>query len=318
MDLDELVAVQAGLVSRRQLNEMGIDKDRIRNQVRARRWCHRSSRVVSTFTGRLDREQLSWLGVLHAGPDAMIGSLSAAAAQGLRHWDRDLITVWIKDPVHEQPIRGVHFFRTRRPLELLRAPGLTLPTARIEPALLLWGGYETSCRPAFGALAAAVQQRLTTPDRLEQWVDQLRPLRRAKLFRAAIEDIAGGAHSTSEADITRMCRRHGIVPPRRQVPRIDSSGVRRATDCEWDLPADRVLVLEVEGPFHMEIRQWSADKKRHRRLSGPNRVVVSCTAWEVRHESDELARDLLALGAPTVSAGQSSSRGTSRGPERAA
>lgn len=226
MDLEQLAASQHGLVARRQLHPLGIDADRIRNQVQARRWAHRSSRVVSTFTGRLDARQRRWLGVLHAGPGAMVGALTAVSDHGLRGWDRDLVTIWVGDPLHDEAIEGVRFFRTRRPLEMLRGPG-DLPTTRLEPALLLWGAYEAPWRHAFGALAAAVQQGCTTPERLGQWVDQLRPLRRAALFRAALAEIAGGVRSVSEADVARMCRLGGLQLPRRHTPRLDSRGQQR-------------------------------------------------------------------------------------------
>ena len=316
MDLEQLAASQHGLVARRQLQPLGIDADRIRNQVQARRWAHRSSRVVSTFTGRLDARQRRWLGVLHAGPGAMVGALTAASDHGLRGWDRDLVTIWVSDPLHDEPIEGVRFFRTRRPLAMLQGSG-DLPTTRLEPALLLWGAYEAPWRHAFGALAAAVQQGCTTPERLGQWVDQLRPLRRAAHFRAALAEIAGGVRSVSEADVARMCRLGGLQPPRRQTPRLDTAGEQRYTDCEWDLPDGSTLVLEVEGTFHMDVRHWAADKKRQRRLTTRGRHVVSCTSWELRHEPEQLAQDLARLGVPTLP-GRGVGRGASRGPDRAA
>ena len=56
-----------------------------------------------------------------------------------------------------------------------------------------------------------------------------------------------------------------------------------------------ILVLEVDGAFHMEVTQWAADKRRARRISSADRVVLGATAFEVRHEPAEVARDLIAL-----------------------
>lgn len=317
MGLEELAQQQAGLVARRQLLAMGIDGDRVRNQVQARRWMPRSSRVISVFTGRLDGEQRRWLGVLHAGPGAMVGALTAASDHGLRGWDRDDVTIWVREPLHDEPLDGIRFFRTRRPSLLLRSPREGVPTARLEPALLLWAAYDAAWRPAFGALAASVQQGLTTTDRLAPWIDQLRPLRRARLIRSALAEIGTGARSASEADVTRLCRIGGIALPRRQTPRTDAAGSRRYTDCEWDIGGGRVLVLEVEGTFHMELRHWAADKKRQRRLTSADRLVISCTAWELRHEPEELCADLIALGVP-LAPGRGERRGVGREPDRAA
>ena len=47
----------------------------VRNQIAAGRWVALSPTVIGTTTGPLSREQLQWLGVLHAGPAAVLGDL---------------------------------------------------------------------------------------------------------------------------------------------------------------------------------------------------------------------------------------------------
>lgn len=301
-ELTSLISTQAGLVARRQLTRLGVGWDRVDHQIRARRWSERSPRVVSTFTGELTVQQRRWLGVLHAGPRSMIGGLTAAEHLGLRRWRQDAVTVLVDDELSFEPVEGVDFFRSRRSFELLVRPVDGLPTCQLEPAALMWAAYDAPNRAAHAVLASVVQQRLTTPERLLRWIDLLRPLRRAPAFRATLHDVAGGSHSGAELDVLRLCRRNSIRPPDRQRPRLDRAGKRRWTDCEWDLGDGRMLVLEVDGSFHMEVEHWGADKKRARRLTTRHRIVVGCTAYEVRHESDEVARDLIALGVPPVAA----------------
>ncbi len=296
--LDELLTAQCGLVARRQLTRLGLEWERVRNQVAARRWVVLTPRVIGTTTGELTWEQRCWLGVLHAGPHSMLGGLTAASAHGLQGWSRSVVTVLVDDELAFEPVEGVRFFRSRRPFELLRSPRQGVARARLEPAILLWAAYDAPVRAAHGVLAAAVQQRLTTPERLLEWVDQLQPLRRARAFRRTLGDIAGGAQSGAELDVRRMCRRHGLVPPQRQRARVDRAGRRRWTDCEWDLPGGGILVLEVDGSFHLEVLQWEADLKRARSITTRTRVVVRCSAYELRHEDADVARDLVALGVP--------------------
>ena len=283
------------MVARRQLTAHGVDWDHVDAGVRGGRWVVRTPRVVSTTTGPLDLAQRRWLAVLHAGPRSMLGSLSAAAALGLTGWGRDALTVWVDDELSFDPVTGVRFFRTRRPHGLLLRPGHGLPVAHLEAAVLLWAAYDADLRSAHGVLAAAVQQRLTTADRLQSWIPRLRPLRRAASFRAVLADIACGSHSRAELDLVDLCRGHGLPLPARQRPRRDASGRARWTDAEWDLADGHVVVLEVDGAFHTEIRSWSSDKQRHRGLSGPGRTVVGCTAYELRHEPEHLVRDLRVL-----------------------
>lgn len=296
--IDDLLAIQAGLVARRQLTQRGVCWDTVDHHIRARRWLARTPRVISTFTGELTTDQRRWLGVLHAGPRSMLGGLTAADHRGLSRWERDDVTVLVDDEMAFEPVEGIHFFRSRRSFELLARPVDGLPTCRLEPAVLMWAGYDAPPRAAHAVLASAVQQRLTTTSRLMRWIDLLRPLRRAPAFRATLRDIAGGSQSGAELDVMRMCRAFALRPPDRQRPRFDRGGKRRWTDCEWDLPDGSVLVLEVDGSFHMEVEHWGADLKRSRRVTTRSRTVVRCTAYELRHEPGEVAHDLIALGVP--------------------
>jgi hypothetical protein len=238
------------------------------------------------------------MAVLHAGSRSLLGGLSAGEVTGLAGWHRDTITVLVDDELAFEPVEGVRFFRSRRPFELLRSPSPGIPRVRLEPAVLLWAAYDAPLRAAHGVLAASVQQRLTTPDRLLTWIDTLQPLRRARGFRRTVGDIAGGAQSGAELDVRRLCRRFGLRPPDRQRPRADRAGKRRWTDCEWDLRDGSTLILEVDGAFHVDVLQWGADIKRARSLTTRRRAVVRCTAFELRHEMDDVARDLIALGVP--------------------
>ncbi len=296
MDPTRLAAHQCGLVARRQLNQLGYDADRVRNQVAAGRWATRSSNVVSLFTGPLGWREQVWLGVLHAGGNALVGGLTALEWHGLRNWHRDDVTVLVDDELAFDPLAGFDFFRTRRSLEQMRDRHEHLPICRVEAAALLFAGYERSARTAQGLLAAVVQQRLASPESLRRQLALMRPLRRAKVFRAALTEFEGGAQSMAELDIGRLCRRFGLPRPRRQVRRKDTSGRVRFTDCEWQLANGVTLVLEIDGGFHMEVEHWEDDLARQRRLVQPGRIVVRCSARELRDEPEIVVDDLLALG----------------------
>jgi len=296
--LRRLLEVQHGMVARRQLNAHGIDRHSVRNQVAARRWVERTPRVIGTTTGPLSREQQLWLAVLHAGPRSMLGRPTAAEQHGLTGWERDDVTVLVDDELSLEPVDGVHFFPSRRPFDLMISNRPGIPRCQLEPAVLLWAAYDAQVRPAHGVIAATVQQRLTTPARLVEWMEMLHPLRRARSFRRTIGDIVGGAQSGAELDVRRMCRRFSMHLPDRQRIRTDRAGKRRWTDCEWDLPDRWTLVLEVDGSFHIEVRQQGDDFKRARRITTRNSIVVRCSAYELRHETEEVAVDLIALGVP--------------------
>lgn len=297
-ELQELIERQSGMVARRQLTRLGIHWHDVENQILAGRAVARTPRVISTVTGELTLTQRRWLAVLHAGERSLLGGLTAAAEHGLRRWERDEITVLVDDELAFEPVDGVRFFRSRRSFEMLRVEREGVPCCRLEPAILMWAGYDASPRAAHAVLAAAVQQRLTSPDRLLTWIDVLRPLRRAPAFRTTLADVSGGSESGAELAVLALCRSHGLRLPDRQVRRRDRGGRRRWTDCEWRLTDGSVLVLEVDGGFHMDVENWGEDLRRARRLTSRDRTVVRCTAYELRHEGGEVARDLIALGVP--------------------
>jgi hypothetical protein len=312
VDLDDLVASQAGMVARRQLRAVGIDADRVRDQVAAGRWVVRTPRVVSSVTGHLTQEQRQWMAVLHAGPRALLANLSAAETYGLTGWEREYVSVMVDDELSFEPVPGVNFFRSRRAFDLLASDRPGIPRTRFEPAILLWAAYEAPHpRIEQGLVLAALQQRLTTPSRLIEWIDLLHPLRHARMFRRTVSLAEGGVHSGAEREVARMCRRFGIPQPDRQVRRVDRGGRVRWTDAEWRLARGRVVVLEVDGAYHLDVAQAGADAKRARRLTTPTRVIVRATAYEVIHEPHEVAVDLIALGVP-------SRRGAGRVPDDAA
>ena len=114
----QLADAQAGLLSHRQLRELGVSRGEIRNHVRVGRWAARSGEVVSTTTGPLSPEQALWLGVLHVGSSAMVGALQrrpvpAGSADGTR----DEITILVSNPMSFDPLPGYRFFRTPTTLQ---------------------------------------------------------------------------------------------------------------------------------------------------------------------------------------------------------
>ena len=57
---------------------------------------------------------------------------------------------------------------------------------------------------------------------------------------------------------------------------------------------------DASGPlaFHLDVESYTDDVQRHRGLTTDRRVVIRCTAYEIRHEPIGLMRDLVELGVP--------------------
>src|SRR5699024_936997 len=132
--------------------------------------------------------------------------------------------------------------------------------------------------------------------------NRMRPLRRAPRFRQLLDEFDGGAQSLSEVDVAVVCRQFGLPPPHRQTRRRDSAGVTRFTDCEWILPHGRVIVLEIDGSFHMEVEHWEDYIARERALAAPHRMVIRCTSRELHDDPYRVVRDLERLGVRSAAA----------------
>jgi len=302
--MDSLAAIlntQAGLVSMTQLWDVGMTRAQVRANLDAGRWLKRSHLVISTFTGELTREQMQWLGVLHGGPGALIGGLSALEVHGLRSWERPVVTVLVPNYRRPKPLPGLALYRCR-PL-VLAAANRRLPLQRIEPAALWFASTwfastEPRLRTAHGLLAAVVQQRLSTPERLTDWTERMAPMKGADEIRRVLTEFAGGAQSMAEVDVGKFCKEFGFVLPTRQRCRTDETGRVRFTDAEWLLEDGRTLVLEVDGALHLSMGNYSEDIRRQRALTREDVIIWRCTAYELRNEPDELADLMRRLGVP--------------------
>lgn len=293
---------QSGIITRAQLNTAGFNKDYVRRQLQSGRWQALTPSVLATFSGEVTQRQLMWAAVLHGGEHAVVGGITALELHGIRNWTRPEITVVIPKSRTGGELAGVQYVETRRDFSGAHTPRLALPVLKVEPAALLFAAYEKNRRTAEGLLAAVVQQRLTTPTSLRDWIDLMQPLRRTNLFRRALDDIEGGSESLAERDFLKICRRFGLPPPDRQTRRKDASGRWRYTDAEWHLPDGTIVMLEIDGGFHMEVEHWQGDMERGRALARPGVIQLRCTTLELRDAPEALVQDLRRVGVGRLSA----------------
>jgi hypothetical protein len=115
-------------------------------------------------------------------------------------------------------------------------------------------------------LAAGVQQRLTTAQRLLTELESAGAIRYRRLLKRALIDIAGGAQAVSEIDFLRFCRRHGLPRPTLQVVRHDASGRRRYLDATLVGPTGKVVRVEIDGSLHLLVRRYWDDMARGNEL----------------------------------------------------
>ena len=143
---------------------------------------------------------------------------------------------------------------------------------------------------------AAVQQRLTTTDRLRESLAVRGPIAGCGLVRETIVDAEGGIHSVPEHDFTRIVVRRGLARPTRQAVVRRRNG-RYYLDARFDPWG---VAAEVDGARHRDVWQSEADDDRQNELVIAGQGLLRFSSYRVRHEPDQVGdvlwRALLAAG----------------------
>lgn len=301
--LSALAVRQLGVARRSQLVECAASYDFVEHQIAAERWSAYGRHTVLMQNAPPSRQQLMWIAVLDADPPAALASHSTLEYGGFRGFasEAELIHVLVDRGARYGRLRGVRIHESRRFSvdDIALAPGI--PRVSHARGAIDAGAWQRSARFATAMMAAVIQQGMCTPDQLRDELDGCGAIRHRRHMQLALLDVTDGAHSLGELDISRMCRRYGLVPPERQRLRRDPAGRTRYLDCEWTLPNGEVVVLEIDGQHHMEVAHWTSDMKRERKIVIGRRWVLRASTAEVRLDAAELAADLAAMGVPKLS-----------------
>jgi Protein of unknown function (DUF559) len=276
-----------------------IGEPAVRWRLHSGRWQRPCRGVLVTHSGGISETERLWIAVLGAGPQAVLGGLTAARLDGLAGFDdraTHLLLPACRQVRTSLPGVMVHRSRVLGPDDV--HPARLPPRTRLARSLLdaaAWSGSDDRAR---AVLAAGVQQRLVRPDQLEAALGPRPRLRRHSLIAATLADIAGGAQALSELDFARLTRRYGLPAPDRQVMRLDRDGRRRWLDAYWD---EAHLAVEVDGLWHMEATAWWADMRRGNDLLISGLRVLRFPAFVVRDQPGVVAAQIReALGGRRV------------------
>ncbi|MGH8894178.1 MAG: hypothetical protein ACRDWY_12885 [Actinomycetes bacterium] len=299
--LVELREAQAGVCLRSQLGRLGVNSEDVACHVDNLRWQTVGPLLVVLHGGPFPQAARRWAVLLNAGRGAALGAWTALDEWGLRGWQREPTHVVVArgaDPPLLPPelvgVVAVHESRRHTAQDVRRKGGLRLHS--VERSAVDAATWSRSGRTACGVLAATVQQRLTTADRLLAELDVVGRVWGRRLMRGAVADIAGGSEALSEIDFVRFCRHRGLPEPVRQSVRRDAAGRRRYLDVEWRLPDGRSLIVEIDGVGHVDVDRWYEDLLRTAELvAGGSAEPLRLPALAVRLEPDRIERILRIL-----------------------
>jgi hypothetical protein len=248
-EIGRWLRAQDGLVSRRQVLDLGGTDNDIERLLRRREWARVHPGVYADHTGSLTWPQCAWAAVLLLAPAALSGS-SALRAHGVRGHDaRSRVEVAVAAQRHVRQPTGVRLVRLRR-FEAVAQLHLSPPRVRVEPALLRVASRAGSLDAAVAVLADGCQSGRTTPVRLIAELATIDRIPRRQLIEDVLADLAEGAFSALERRYLRDVERAHALP-RAARQRVAGGAVR---DVEYGRWRTRV---ELDGRLGHE---WSSDR----------------------------------------------------------
>ena len=270
---------QGGVVSRAQLDGLGIGRSEIRAELAAGRWHSRGRHTVAV--GEVTRDGRFAAALLEVRGDVRLDGVSALIYRGLTGWDERLIHVSVRHGTHVSPVDGVVIHRVRD-LEP-RAIGVGLATSHPTYAAIRAAAWARSDRAAMTVLAMVVQQGVVEPDALaERWRRWKRRTPRRTLINQVIRDVCDGAESLAELDFAGLCRERGLPQPDRQVVAKGPKG-RIFLDVRW---SDLGVVVEVDGAHHLEGLAPVNDALRQNHVVLGGDIVLRVPVLGLRIEPD--------------------------------
>ncbi|ROP43664.1 hypothetical protein [Pseudokineococcus lusitanus] len=287
--LEAVADAQARCVSRRQLAEHGVGPGVVARRVRAGLWQTAGPRCVVLHRGPLGATERRWAAVLTT--DGVLGGLTALAVHGLDGWPRDAVEVVVPRSAGRAVPPWVRRRTTTDPDGAAVTHRGGLPVHRVERAALDAAAWSAAARTAGGLVAAVVQQRLTTAERLLAEADARgsSPWRHRAEVLKVLADVAGGSQALSEVDLLRLVRRHRLPPPEQQVRRHDAAGRVRYLDALWRRADGTCVLLEVDGVGHLDESRWYDDLLRAAEVAAAGDVVLRLPARALRVDAARVA-----------------------------
>lgn len=284
-----LAATQHGVVSRRQLVELGLGRGAIRHRLEAGR-LHPLHRGVYAVGHRATTGQALYMsGVLACPPGTVLSHRSAAALWRLRASARRQVEVTTPG-TSLRGVAGITVHRARGLHPEDRTVRHQIPVTSV-PRTLLDLAQVLSAEDLERALEEAERLRRFDLRAIEALCRRSRHRRGCRLLVTLLaEQRADVPHTRSEFErrFLRVCRELALP-----VPSVNIVIAGHEVDMVWP---DRGLIVELDGhAFHGTRRAFERDRVRDAALQIAGYRVIRVTYRRLAREPDAVMRDLASL-----------------------
>jgi hypothetical protein len=259
--IEELLDLQAGVISRSQVLAAGDGDHDVRRRLRRREWAIVHDGVYVDHTGPLTWLQRAWAAVLFAWPASLCHHSALRATDGPgrpAHDDTGPIHIAVDRDRRVRAPAGIVVHRLAG-LQEKSHSNTSPPRLRVEEAALDVAAEAPSDFDAIHALADIVQSRRTTANRLLAALHGRSRIRRRQFLEAVLDDVAQGTCSALEhAYLTRVERPHRLPSADRQLRSSSPNPAYR--DVVYRVQG---LVVELDGRlFHDNAQARDRDLER--------------------------------------------------------
>lgn len=255
-----LLALQSGVVSRRQLHDAAFEPHDLKRLLRQRDLVRLHDGVFINHTGTPTWLQRAWAGVLLAWPAALCDDSAIRATDGPGRSGRDdriiHLAVDRRRSLSVPPGYRLHrLARFDNKVQWNKTP----PRLRIEEALIDVASAAAMDFDAIATLADAISARRTTAGRIREHLAARARIPRRQFLRDVLTDLDRGTCSVLEHGyLTRVERPHGLPTADRQLRDSLNGPVYRDV-----VYVDLAQVVELDGRlWHDSVDGRDADLDR--------------------------------------------------------
>ncbi len=287
-----IAARQHGVVSRRQLFGLGLQRHEVDYRIRIGRLLPLHRGVYAVGHTALTRNGHRIAAVLACGPGAVLSHRDAAALWGIH--DAGRARIEITTPGRSCGSAGLQIHQARlKPDEVTSHDGIpvTTPSRTLSDLATVLNRARLE-----RAVHEAEVRRLLSPTSLPALLARHPGRRGAKALRAILDDLAdrGVQVTRSEFEDRFLETLDGAGLPRPDVNAEIPTAIRAyEVDATW--PAHRLAVELDGGAAHRTRRAFEEDRIRDRALAVAGWTVVRITWRELRDRPARVAGDLARL-----------------------
>jgi hypothetical protein len=293
---DHLLAVaaaQAGVITGSQAEAYGVSRHVQRRLVISGQWQRLASGILLDHSGRPDWQSWAWAGLLRAGDNSRLAGRAAAYQEGMITDPPERIDILHPHGMRRPPTEHWSFHQEREAVGRLSSIG-SLRRTRVEDTVLdlVGTGLGGANQDPLHWVSLAIQQRLTTPERLVAALGRRKRLATRKDLLEILASVEDGIESPLEYHYLHDVElAHGLPTGIRQLAaRVAGRTARR----DVYYKAYRVLV-ELDG----QVGHTGEDRFRDFRRDNAALVLGDVTLrygwYDVRRESCAVARQVAAV-----------------------